>query len=701
MEETVSTLLKDSKGTPTIGRYEILGTLGRGNMGEVFRARDPMIGRMVALKTRRFDLVYEKQDLKFVVNKFFEEARIAGNLIHPNIVTVYDVGQDGDYCYIAMELLEGENLAAYNKEGSLLPPRIVTDVVMKVCVALDFAHGKNVIHRDVKPANLMFTRDNTVKITDFGIAMSARGDKTGDLQVMGTPSYMSPEQTKGLKLTNQTDFFSLGVVLFELLCGRRPFHGRTLYELMDNIRYSPPPSILKYNPGLPQGIDLVIQRALEKEPDLRYPSGTEFAAEIGRAMEGQKIPVRDMRAAKKADLLKSVEFFRAFNRDEIEEIAKLGTFIRYQRSQVVLREGDVDSTFFVLLSGRVRVVKNRRKIADLIIGACFGEMGAFTRTPRTAHVIAREPCIVLKLDLKKLQRENQELRFKFYEVFVKTLIERLEITTRQLSGGEAPIMPKRVHTPRSSGEGTRTITSTQELTDQMSNVVTAEPAKGETLGTDDSDTIPLTEEEKFVFDRTYTNLLKGGKKKAGKDSSRTTGQGTRELPKSKEGPEAQQAAQKQQESTSKTGTESGTDTGTEELKKTQPITQPINKTVEKAKQPTAAAASAPTHSDQMTKAEGRKEAQPPTPKSEKDAGKEKAPVSEGSTASAKPDAESKHPASDKTSARPPAPEQGTGAAKPSKTDEQGSSVSSAGQEADAERGAPDGASTAEPEESGS
>jgi len=402
-------------------------------MGEVFRARDPMIGRMVALKTRRFDLVYDQTDLKFIVNKFFEEARIAGNLTHPNIVTVFDVGQDGDYCFIAMELLEGPSLASFNKPETLLPTAKVADMAKRICIALDFAHSHNVIHRDIKPANLMFTAQRRIKITDFGIAMVARTDKSSDLQVMGTPSYMSPEQTKGLKLTPQTDFFSLGVVFFELLVGKRPFQGRTLYELMENIRYAPAPSILAFDPNLPPGLDQVIQRALEKEPELRYRSGKDFAADVEQAMKGGSIAARDDRASRKAYLLRPIEFFRPFSRKEIEEVTRLGTFIRYDKSQVVVREGDVDTTFFVLLSGSVRVIKNNRKIADLEKGACFGEMGAFTNTARTAHVIAREPCIVLKLDLKVLERESQQLRMKFYQVFIETLIKRLEETTRRLS----------------------------------------------------------------------------------------------------------------------------------------------------------------------------------------------------------------------------------------------------------------------------
>jgi serine/threonine-protein kinase len=333
-----------------------------------------------------------------------------------------------------MELLGGKTLASYNKEGNLLPPMRVMELIRQICLALDFAHSRNVIHRDVKPANLMFTREDSVKITDFGIATLARSS-TADLQVMGTPSYMSPEQTKGVKLTPQTDFFSLGVVFFELLVGRRPFLGRTLYELMENIRYSPAPSLLSFNSKLSAGLDRVVHRALEKEPELRYQTGKEFAYELEQVMKGKSIPVHDIKASRKADLLKPLDFFKNFSRKEIEEITRFGTFIRYTKSQVIVREGDVDTTFFVLLSGIVRVIKNNRRIADLAKGACFGEMGAVNKTPRTAHVVAREPCIVLKLDLKVLERESPDLKMKFYQVFIETLIERLEQTTRRLSTG--------------------------------------------------------------------------------------------------------------------------------------------------------------------------------------------------------------------------------------------------------------------------
>jgi CRP-like cAMP-binding protein len=206
-----------------------------------------------------------------------------------------------------------------------------------------------------------------------------------------------------------------------------------LFELMENIRYAASPSILSFNPKLPPSLDRVIHRALEKEPALRYQSGKEFAADIERVIAGKSIAVRDIKATRKADLLKPLEFFKGFTRKEIEEITRHGVFIRYNKSQVIVREGDVDTTFFILLAGTVRVIKNGRKITDLGKGACFGEMGALNTTPRTAHVIAREPCMVLKLDLKVLDRESPELKTKFYQVFIETLIQRLEQTTKMLS----------------------------------------------------------------------------------------------------------------------------------------------------------------------------------------------------------------------------------------------------------------------------
>jgi eukaryotic-like serine/threonine-protein kinase len=424
-------MTKDPACPSKIGRYEILGTVGRGNMGNVYFARDPMIGRLVAIKTRRFDIVEEEKERGTFIDKFFEEARIAGNLIHPGIVTVFDVGRDEDECFIAMELLEGESLASFTKSENLMGPARVAELVRYVATALDFAHSNGVIHRDIKPANLMFTKDLRIKITDFGIATVKRASESGDFQIVGTPSYMSPEQTKGLKLTPQTDLFSLGVVFYELLLGRRPFHGRTLYELMDTIRYSPAASILTFNPDLPPGLDDVIQRTLEKEPDRRYASGLELASEIEQAMKGRRIPRRDIKTTKKADLLKSIQFFRGFSGEEIEEIIRLGAFIRYNPSQVIVREGDVDTTFFVLVSGTVRVYRNNRKIEDLHKGSVFGEMGAFTNSQRTAHVIAREICIVLKLDLKLIERESGDLKIKFYQVFIETLVSRLEKTTKR------------------------------------------------------------------------------------------------------------------------------------------------------------------------------------------------------------------------------------------------------------------------------
>ena len=234
---------------------------------------------------------------------------------------------------------------------------------------------------------------------------------TSDLQVMGTPSYMSPEQTKGLKADPANGFLFPGCGFFRTP-GRQD--GPSWDEpFMNSWRISGTPLLPRYyrsTPKLPAGLDRIIQRALEKEPAIRYRDGKEFAKDIEQVLKGRSLPTRDIKATRKADLLKPIDFFHSFSRKEIEEITRYGTFIRYEKSQVIVREGDVDTTFFILLYGKVRVIKNNRKIADLPKGACFGEMGAINKTPRTAHVIAREPCLVLKLDLKVMERESPDLK---------------------------------------------------------------------------------------------------------------------------------------------------------------------------------------------------------------------------------------------------------------------------------------------------
>ena len=265
---------------PTLGRYEVLKELGKGAMGVVYLGKDPKINREVAIKTLRFQDEFEPSDMKAMKERFFREAESAGRLVHPNIVTIYDAGDDGDISYIAMELLSGTDLKDYTGKDKLLPVAETLETMAKVADALDYAHSQNVVHRDIKPANIMRLKDGKIKVTDFGIARITSQSKTATGTVMGTPSYMSPEQLAGAKVDGRADLFSLGVTMYELLTGEKPFTGDTVATLMYRIANAPHPPIEQARADLPLGCRAVIDRALEKDPNKRYQRGSEMAADL-------------------------------------------------------------------------------------------------------------------------------------------------------------------------------------------------------------------------------------------------------------------------------------------------------------------------------------------------------------------------------------------------------------------------------------
>lgn len=262
---------------PTVGRYEILGELGQGAMGIVYKARDPKIQRLLAIKTIRFSDEFEEEKIKEVKDRFLREAEIAGKLSHPSIVSIYDVGEDYELTYLAMEFLEGENLQRYCRKGALFPLRKVLYVVAEVASALNYAHTQGVIHRDIKPANIMLLKDGHVKVTDFGIAKAVSSSQTKSGIVLGTPNYMSPEQINGHALDGRSDIFSLGVVFFELLTGQLPFQGKTLTNLFYQITQGSHPSVRSINPKVPKPCEQIIDRALAKEPEQRFQSAGELS----------------------------------------------------------------------------------------------------------------------------------------------------------------------------------------------------------------------------------------------------------------------------------------------------------------------------------------------------------------------------------------------------------------------------------------
>jgi hypothetical protein len=270
----------------TLGRYRILGELGRGAMGAVYRAVDPLIEREVAIKTLLPNLPAEVMDE--VRERFIREARSAGRLNHPNIVTIFDVGEHDGVAYIAMELLEGKSLQQILKDGKPLPCEITADIVSQVADALDSAQQFKIVHRDVKPANVMVSPSGRVKLADFGVARLDTSSMTQTGAALGSPKYMSPEQVLGQAVDARSDIFSLGVVLYEMLVRRTPFErptDTTVFSLMNRIAGEPHTPVRKIDPQIPEGFDQILQRALAKKPDQRYARAADMAADL-RAVRG-------------------------------------------------------------------------------------------------------------------------------------------------------------------------------------------------------------------------------------------------------------------------------------------------------------------------------------------------------------------------------------------------------------------------------
>jgi tRNA A-37 threonylcarbamoyl transferase component Bud32 len=298
MEETVmfggassgglgASLIMNGDGSiqkPMLGRYEVEKELGKGAMGIVYLGKDPKINRVVAIKTMALAQEFEADELEEVKARFFREAETAGRLDHPNIVTIYDAGEEHDLAYIAMEFLEGHDLVPYTKPDNLLPVSRVMGIVYKCALALDFAHKQNVVHRDVKPANVMYEPNSKkIKITDFGIARITDSSKTKTGMVLGTPSYMSPEQLAGKKIDGRSDLFSLGVMLYQMIAGRLPFRGDSMATLMYKIANEPHQSVLDLVPDLKTKracLAKIIDKALEKDIEKRYQTGAEMARDL-------------------------------------------------------------------------------------------------------------------------------------------------------------------------------------------------------------------------------------------------------------------------------------------------------------------------------------------------------------------------------------------------------------------------------------
>lgn len=294
----------------TLGRYRIESEIGRGSMGAVYLGRDPQIGRQVAIKTLALGREFGADKLVEARERFFREAETAGRLQHPDIVTIFDAGEAGELAWIAMEYVKGGDLQRFTVPGRLLPAPQVLEIVARVAEALSYAHSQGVVHRDIKPANVMVdTEGSSVKVMDFGVARVDDASRTRTGIVLGTPSFMSPEQMSGRRTDGRSDLYSLGVMLFQLLTGTLPFEGGSMAELMRRIVNEPAPDLRGLRPELPQALADVVALALEKRPEVRYADGVQMAQDL-RAVAAAMLAPEPPQAVQEDAFEKTVTFAR-------------------------------------------------------------------------------------------------------------------------------------------------------------------------------------------------------------------------------------------------------------------------------------------------------------------------------------------------------------------------------------------------------
>jgi len=419
-----------------IGKYELVERLASGSMGTVYSAHDPFTNRLVAIKIAHPHYEEESDNARRLRKLFFNEAHAAGLLDHPNILRVYDADMDGGSSYLVMELVEDAGtLEPYCSPDHLLPLPEVIGIVYKTAKALDYAHRQGVIHRDIKPSNILLTPDRDIKLADFSVAMITRADTkhTQFTGVLGSPLYMSPEQINDGLITGRSDIFSLGTLLYQLLTGSHPFHADTLIAISQKISNDEPPPIGEYRRDLPDELGYALNRTMKKDPQERYATGLDLAADLALIFEDLDAVADEDGLREKFGDIKSLGFFKGFSDGDIWELIRACTWQTYAPGQSILREGDMDHSFYIVLSGVVIIEKEGSVVNILREGDCFGEMGYLSRSRRIASAIARTDVSLMKVNDSTIDRAAEATQLRFHKAFVRTLIERLTDATALLS----------------------------------------------------------------------------------------------------------------------------------------------------------------------------------------------------------------------------------------------------------------------------
>jgi eukaryotic-like serine/threonine-protein kinase len=425
-----------------VGKYLIRGELGRGAGGVVYRSYDPFVRRDVAVKLARHQLDGSQPPEETEAGKaFFAEARAAGMLQHPNIVSLYDAGAEGDLFYLVLEYVDGTTLLPLCNPHAPRPPvERVLEIVFKCANALDYSHTRGILHRDIKPSNIMLTQSGVPKIMDFSIAEINTDTASGfalSQSLLGSPLYMSPEQVRMEALTPASDLYSLGAVMYQMLTGQPLFRAPDLRALFQAIERSPSPRVEDARVDVPPEVCGVVSRLLQKRPRDRYQSGKELAGELARLFDALRAQERQLARRDNSNSLRRLRFFDRFSDGEIEEVLNASSLTNHAAGSIIVQEGEIENAFYIIVLGSAEVRRMGRGLHRLEKGDCYGEAGFLSTQRSTCSVIAETPVLALKVSGTRLEQRSEGCQLRFYKTFLESMIYRLSMTSAKAASATA------------------------------------------------------------------------------------------------------------------------------------------------------------------------------------------------------------------------------------------------------------------------
>ena len=418
-----------------IGKYPLLREIGAGATSKVYLARDPFAERDVAIKVFLFDKDADGEQERMKHKSFIAEASLAGKLAHPHIVEIYDAVVEPGRSYLVMEYVPGTTLEAHADVARLLPVSKVVEIIFKCIRALEYAHRHGVIHRDIKPGNLLLSESGETKVSDFGASFQQKLQDTTQISGVGSPAYMSPEQVRLEPLTHQTDIYSLGVTMYRLLTGRLPFTASTQPALTYAILNTAPQRPAMLRPELPGLLDAIVMKAMEKSPAARYQSWLDFGKDLSQAFASLRLTGASVSDSEKFTRLRDFAFFADFNDVALWELIRIATWKTIAPQTVLIREGETGESFYFLIEGEVDVTLFTKLLATVKAGRCFGELLYFAERSqrRTSTVTARTPITVMEVKADAMRAATDACQSAFNKACMRVLIERLVDSNQRLA----------------------------------------------------------------------------------------------------------------------------------------------------------------------------------------------------------------------------------------------------------------------------